>query len=389
MNLFWYKIKLTIFITFIIFIVIFLTWSSFFLVKYYKHYITVSNKLQQAKNKIIKLNHKQLDNKLNKLSNAQIAFTLWNIVDTKTEKKPLTYKFLNVNYALIKNNYDEILYQNFDNSLCWINYKCLSFKKNNYNFIIWEKIENLNLILYNIFIFSFFVFAISILLSLWIYLSIDFITKPVEKNIEFMKNFVNNAWHELKTPLANINLSSQILKKKQTYDNEIVNDIIQESSKLWELIDSLLNLSILSKTKIQTEVNIRNIIDDILQKYSKQIKAKQITVNKQINIETVYGDKNHFQILLKNIITNAIKYNKQNGQINIIINKWEIIIQNTWNKISKEDSKKIFDIFYRINNIQEEWYWLGLAIVKKITEVNHWKIKVKSESWLNTFKIKL
>jgi len=388
MNLFWYKIKLTVFITFIIFIVIFLTWSSFFLVKYYKHYVTVSDTLQQAKNKITKLNHKQLNKKLNNLWNAQIAVTLWNIVNTKTEKKPLTYKFLNVNYAFIKNNYNEILYQNFDNSLCWINYKCLSFKKGNYNFIIWEKIDNLNFILHNIFMFSFFAFAISILLSLWIYLSIDFITKPVEKNIEFMKNFVNNAWHELKTPLANINLSGQILKKKQKYDNEIINDIIQESSKLWELIDSLLNLSILSKTNIQTEVNIKNIINDILQKYNKQIEAKQITINKQINIETTYGDVNHFQILLKNLITNAIKYNKQDGQINIIINKWEITVQNTWNEISKENIKKIFDIFYRINTIQK-WYWLGLAIVKKIIEVNNWKIGVQSKNWLNTFKIKL
>ncbi len=387
MNLFWYKLKLTIFITFIIFFVIFLTWSGFFLVKYYKNNIIISHKLTNAKEKIIKLNN--LNHILNNLTNEQIADTLWNIVSSKKENKNITYKFFHINYVKITNNYNEIIYQNFDEKYCWTKFKCINFKKNNLNFIFAEKINWLDYTLHNIFIFSIFDFIISLLFSPFIYMSIDFISKPVEKNIEFMKNFVNNAWHELKTPLANINLSSQILQKKKKYDEETINDIIQESWKLSQLIDSLLNLSILNKTQIKQEINLKNLIQNILQKNKKQIEAKKITVNTQIDIETIYGDKNHFNILLKNLITNAIKYNKENGQINIKILKWEIIIENTWNEISKEDIKKIFDIFYRINNIQEEWYWLWLAIVKKIVEVNKWKISVKSKNSINTFKIKI
>ena len=387
MNLFWYKLKLTIFITFIIFFVIFLTWSGFFLVKYYKNNIIISHKLTNAKEKIIKLNN--LNHILNNLTNEQIANTLWNIVSSKKENKNITYKFFHINYVKITNNYNEIIYQNFDEKYCWTKFKCINFKKNNLNFIFAEKINWLDYTLHNIFIFSIFDFIISLLFSPFIYMSIDFISKPVEKNIEFMKNFVNNAWHELKTPLANINLSSQILQKKKKYDEETINDIIQESWKLSQLIDSLLNLSILNKTQIKQEINLKNLIQNILQKNKKQIEAKKITVNTQIDIETIYGDKNHFNILLKNLITNAIKYNKENGQINIKILKWEIIIENTWNEISKEDIKKIFDIFYRINNIQEEWYWLWLAIVKKIVEVNKWKISVKSKNSINTFKIKI
>ena len=386
MNLFWYKLKLTVFITFTIFVVIFLTGSSFFLIKYYKNYLSISNKLNYAKNKIIRKRH--INNILNNLSNTQIAETLWNIISSRKNNHNITYKFLKINYAKITNKYNDIVYQNFDNKYCWINYKCINFTKNNFNFILAEKINSLNLILHNIFIFSFFAFAISILLSFWIYHSINFITKPVEKNIEFMKNFVNNAWHELKTPLANINLSSQILQKKWVYDKEIVKDIIQESWKLSQLIDSLLNLSILSKTQIKQEINLENMINEILQKYNKQIEDKKIKVNIKLDVKTTYGDKNHFNILLKNLITNAIKYNKGNGIINIKITKNEIIVENTGNSISKEDLNKIFDIFYRINTIQE-WYWLGLAIVKKIVEVNNRKISVKSENWFNTFKIKL
>ncbi len=386
MNLFWYKLKLTVFITFTVFLVIFLTGSSFFLVKYYKNYISISNRLNNARNKIIKSKH--LNNILNNLSNSQIAETLGNIVSTQKNSHNITYKFLHTNYAKITNNYNEIIYQNFDNTYCWINYKCINFKKNNINFIFAEKIDTLDYTLHNIFIFSLFAFAISILLSFWIYLSVNFISKPVEKNIEFMKNFVNNAWHELKTPLANINLSSQILQKKQKYDKETINDIIQESWKLSQLIDSLLNLSILNKNKVKQEINLETIINYILGKYKKEIEAKRIKINTQISVKNTYGDKNHFNILLKNLITNAIKYNQENGIINIKISKWEIIVENTWNEISKEDSKKIFDIFYRINTLWE-WYWLWLAIVKKIIEVNKWKITVQSGNWLNIFKIKL
>ena len=388
MNLFWYKLKLTAFITFIIFLVIFLTGSSFFLTKYYKNYLAISHKLNNAKNKIIKSKH--INNILNNLNNAQIAETLGNIVSIKNNNdNNITHKFLHVNYAKITNNYNEIIYQNFDNKECWINYQCINFRKDKFYFILAEKIDTLNYSLHNIIIFALFAFVISILLSFWIYSSVDLISKPVEKNIEFMKNFVNNAWHELKTPLANINLSSQILQKKGKYDKEIINDIIQESWKLSQLIDSLLNLSILNKNKVKQEINLETIINDILEKYKKEIEAKKIKINTQISMKSTYGDKHHFLILLKNLITNAIKYNQENGIINIKVKKWEIIVENTWNEISKEDRKKIFDIFYRINNIQEDWYGLGLAIVKKIAEVNKWKITVQSKNWINIFKIKL
>jgi len=388
MNLVWYKVRLTFFITFIVFIVIFLTWTSFFVAKFYKNSILIENKLNYAKNSVQKLKYMRLKKMLTDLDNAQIAYTLWNIVSNSSNRDDLAYKFFKIKYVIITNKYWDIVYQNFDKYECLNNFKCIKFKVKNYNFIFWEKKYELSSIINNIIIFSIFAFVISVFLSLWIYYSINFITRPLEENFEFMKNFINNAWHELKTPLANINLSGQILKKTKIYNEETINDIINESNKLWNLIDTLLNLSVLNKKKNKEKIYIKNMIDDILKKYENIIVKKWIKIQQQIDINTIYWDKIQLQILFDNLIINAIKYNDVKWMINIKIKKWEIIIENTWPSLNKIQIKRMFDIFYRINNTSN-WYWLGLAIVKKIIQVNNWKINVLSKDWINKFIINI
>lgn len=385
MNFFWYKLKLSIFITFLSFILISITWDSFFLIKYYKNNFSLQKELDKSINNIEKIDNIKLIFLLNKLSDIQVLWALWNIISTNSNIDNSIKKLFWVKKIAIFYPNKEPLFFNFNVNQCNINYICKSFIKNNYTFIYAKKFEPFSYTTHSIFVFTIFVFFISILLFFPIYFGVKIITKPIEKNYEFMKNFVNNAWHELKTPIANINLSAQILKKEEKIDKEVLNDIINQSSKISKLIDTLLNISILNKQTKKENIDIENIVKDSLDKFDQKIKEKNISVNLDIKNNNIYTNKEQLEILINNLISNAIKYNIKNWELKIIVDKKYIEISNSWNPILNKSN--IFNMFYREDN-KEEWYWLWLAIVKKIIDINWWKIKIISENWINKFIIK-
>jgi len=116
-----------------------------------------------------------------------------------------------------------------------------------------------------------------------------------------------------------------------------------------------------------------------VKKYSwekKKINLNLDTKDKDIEIE---ANKNYFYILLNNIISNAIKYNKKSGTLWISI--WEnfITISDSWIWIPKDETKKVFERFYRTKNHKwVEWHWLWLSMVEKIAKIYNWKIEIES-----------
>jgi signal transduction histidine kinase len=85
-------------------------------------------------------------------------------------------------------------------------------------------------------------------------------------------------------------------------------------------------------------------------------------------------------MFLSNIIWNSIKYNIKNWEINIKYHKWILNIKDTWIWIEKKDLDKIFDRFFKTDSSRNsEWFWIWLSLVKKISDIYKWKIKVKSE----------
>jgi len=385
MSLKLYKIKISIFVNFIIFLMVFLTWIFFIIFDYHKTKSSNYNKLNKIENKIKKMkNTSSIIEQLNNLSLLNIANeVIWN-----KEKDDIAFlqehfwtKFINV--------YEDNLpiYTNFDENNCKENLICKKINKWNYLFMIaitkikknfWE----------NILIFGFFSFLISLLFFPVVYWIISKLTKPIEQNFEFMKNFTNNAWHELKTPLANINLSSQILLSKKKFDKELIEQIKTESAKLSNLIDTLLQISILSRFHQKKEkINLKNIIEEVIKNNKNLIKEKNIILETKLdNIEKDIN-KSQFEILFRNLLSNAIKYNIKNGKIKIILKSNQLIVENTGPNIPPKERKRIFNLFYRLDK-KQNWYWLWLALVKKIIDINKWEIKVESKNKVNKFVVK-
>ena len=277
------------------------------------------------------------------------------------------------------------------NESSWFMIKKFNVKENNWTFIILKKVrygfsDYINDIL------GFLV--INLLFAILLYIIwrkfVDRAFIPVEKNLRDMKDFIHNAWHELKTPLSVIDSNIQLIDDMKVYDKEMTKELKQEVIRLNSLIDSLVNLSDIDVFKNTEEVNLKNIIDEIINDFKLKILDNNIDVNvnliKSIKIK---AHKDYLYIFLSNIIWNAIKYNKKDWKIDISYKASELIIQDTWVWIDKADLPKIFDRFYKWDKSRNsEWFGIWLSLVKNIADLYKWKIVFESKDWEGT-KVKI
>lgn len=239
-----------------------------------------------------------------------------------------------------------------------------------------------------IFIFWFWIF-----LYFLIFFLVSRNLKTVEKNFEEMENFVHNAWHELKTPLAVISSNLQLAEKiwKIWEFKELNKENLLEVNKANSLIEWLFSLSQISKEENIKDINLKLEIQKICNENSKKIEEKNISLNLDLNDFNFNIQKEHFYILFSNIFFNAIRYSEKNWEIKIRLKNWILEIKDKWIWISEKNKKKIFDRFFQEQESRESenWFWIWLSLVKKISEVYNFKIFVESEKWnWAVFKIK-
>ncbi len=213
------------------------------------------------------------------------------------------------------------------------------------------------------------------------------------KQIRFQ--FLSVLSHELKAPLNAIDGYLKMIKERQfgnhidAYD-EMLDRSMERIKGMRHLILDLLDL-----TKIETgkptqkleTVNVRKIIQmavDTIRPYAIQ-KDVDLYINARENIE-MKADPGEIEIIMNNLISNAVKYNKTGGRVDIFLEKKEstikITVSDTGIGLKKEDKEKIFDDFVRIKSTQTREVTgsgLGLSIVKKIVDMYGGSIEVQSE----------
>ena len=203
------------------------------------------------------------------------------------------------------------------------------------------------------------------------------------------KEFISNVSHELQTPIS-------ILQNR--LENVIVEEKVPEEVTL-KLIESQKTLSRMSKiikallliSKIENDQYLKNesakiveLIDEVIEEIEERLEQRSIKIIKQYYDDYQYAPCNRTLLftLLFNIINNAIKYNKEGGNIIITTKKTEtnftVEIQDTGIGVEESQLKNIFDRFKRLNQSSAEGYGLGLPIVKTIAAFHHIEIKVKS-----------
>lgn len=223
-----------------------------------------------------------------------------------------------------------------------------------------------------------------------------FVDITASKKSEKMRSeFFSNVSHELKTPMTSIKGYSELLSQgfitNEQQKDIIIKKIDNEVDHMAGLINDILMLSRLENEESQVEMitlKIKEMTMEVLESHETEIKRSHITIDTDFKEVEFIGD--HFQIytLLNNLIGNAIKYNKQDGEIWIDIileNKvLKIKVKDTGIGIPKKDQTRIFERFYRVDKGRSRQLGgtgLGLAIVKHI--VNLYKGTIHLESELN------
>ena len=205
---------------------------------------------------------------------------------------------------------------------------------------------------------------------------------------QIRKEFTANVSHELKTPLTSIHGYAQIIKTGIAKPEDIAGfaeKIEKESSRLISLINDIIQLSILDEEKadeIKQNISLRAIVLEVMDSLQKAAADRNITVNLQGDDTQIFGNLSQISELVYNLYENAIKYNKENGRVDVTIGDKSLIIADTGIGIPEEYKNRIFERFFRVDKShskQVNGTGLGLSIVKHIAEANDANIKVDSK----------
>jgi two-component system, OmpR family, phosphate regulon sensor histidine kinase PhoR len=239
------------------------------------------------------------------------------------------------------------------------------------------------LIIITLFVIAFFAFAVNIIYR--------------QKRLSEVKNdFINNMTHELKTPIATIRISSETLLN---FDENTEMDkrlryagiIYKENKRLEQQVERVLNIAKLDKKELKLKmqtIDLHEIIEEAKENFEfsqlEEVGGK-ITMDLSAKNAIVVGDLVHLTNVINNLIDNAIKYCDKTPVIHLSSKntkeKFFLTVQDNGKGISKENSKFIFDKFYRVptGNIHNvKGFGLGLYYVKTILEELGGGITLKS-----------
>lgn len=236
------------------------------------------------------------------------------------------------------------------------------------------------------------IMSLSLIYLVSLYLT-NRIVKPIKESYNKQKQFIGDASHELKTPLAIIktNLSVILENKNESIRSQMkwLNYINDQSDRMSKLIDEMLTLAKVDDMKEIVEIerfDLSDLLNNILLTCEAYIFENNINLNSDIKEEIfIKGDKENLKRTIIIILDNAIKYTNKNGSIFVNLkeekNKVKLEIKNTGEGIKKEHLEKIFERFYRIDEsrVRESGgYGLGLSIAKSIVDYHKGRIYAQS-----------
>ena len=219
--------------------------------------------------------------------------------------------------------------------------------------------------------------------------AVNQMTGKIIGDYETLRNFADNASHEMQTPLAIINSKLDLmiqehgLTEKQGSHLQAMYDAVGRMSQL--------NQSLLLLTKIENNqfdlaesLGLQQMVREKLAQLEEMADTKHLEITR--NIDESFQKMNHYlaDILLNNLLFNAIRHNIERGKIAVTLNQEKLIISNTGLPLPFNPSQ-IFDRFTKTGN--SEGSGLGLAIVKQICEKYHYQLVYTQDGLSHIFTI--
>lgn len=216
------------------------------------------------------------------------------------------------------------------------------------------------------------------------------VTESAERE-RLRHEFTSNVSHELKTPLTSISGFAEMMKLGGMSDETVVDfstSIYDEAQRLIMLVSDIIKISEFDEGKIlfdNEKVDLYGLSENIIQRLKTVADKQNITIN-LIGDETyIVGAKKILDEMIYNICDNAIKYNKLNGTVDIIITSSiesvKLTVRDTGIGIPENEQSRVFERFYRVDKSRSKFLGgtgLGLAIVKHGAIYHNAKVILKS-----------
>ena len=207
---------------------------------------------------------------------------------------------------------------------------------------------------------------------------------------EIQRQFTANAAHELRTPLALMQVQLDLYHSNSHPDNDadtvqMIKMVTEQNDRLNKMVKTLLDMSELQTVGRDDEIILDALVDEVLEDLEPLAEGKNIRLIGKCNDVTMVGSDILIYRLVYNLVENAIKYNHSGGQVTVTADRKEkhvyLSVEDTGTGIPEELKERVFEPFFRVDKSRSRelgGVGLGLALVREIVRVHDGSITVKS-----------
>ena len=207
---------------------------------------------------------------------------------------------------------------------------------------------------------------------------------------EIQRQFTANAAHELRTPLALMQVQLDLYHSNRHPDNDadtvqMIKMVTEQNDRLSKMVKTLLDMSELQTVGRDDEIILDALVDEVLEDLEPLAETKNIRLIGKCKDITMVGSDILIYRLVYNLVENAIKYNHSGGQVTVTADRKEkhvyLSVEDTGTGIPEELKERVFEPFFRVDKSRSRelgGVGLGLALVREIVRVHDGSITVKS-----------
>lgn len=207
---------------------------------------------------------------------------------------------------------------------------------------------------------------------------------------EIQRQFTANAAHELRTPLALMQVQLDLYHSNSHPDNDadtvqMIKMVTEQNDRLNKMVKTLLDMSELQTVGRDDEIILDALVDEVLEDLEPLAEGKNIRLIGKCKDITMVGSDILIYRLVYNLVENAIKYNHSGGQVTVTADRKEkhvyLSVEDTGTGIPEELKERVFEPFFRVDKSRSRelgGVGLGLALVREIVRVHDGNITVKS-----------